>query len=664
MKRVLSIVITAVFLIQTAVIGAFSVDDDLFVVLMNNEESGNMIHTYSTPLLAGDINGDNLVSSADKKILTKKLVGEESEGIRFAFDLNGDGIVSAKDSSVMSQVLSGIIKTQYISNTTVKKSYQTEEDALELYVDDAKDTDALFEIDTSFIEIQDYSYVAVVWKSAEKSEIGFIGKGNSTEYCDNVSQKQGNDYSYITFSLPENSADMKLIEVKYDSAPTKGKSIYIDSIIFSKTLEKAEEAADERLLNHSSKEKKPVTIEFNSSEALSAFTNRNMTALICESETVKIISAGTSDTRCVLNLEEYGICADDYKYIVYTTMLPSTDTQSYPSGKLTFYVGNIVRGETEKEYSIQYNLINDGIFHSSVIEMTDAAFWSGTVHEIMINNFVSPTIGSYHYIKSISFCSSYEQAIKIREGRTEETTDVRQLFDYGIYEDGTMQMSYRYYIPYDYNKNICYPVLTALHGAGQRGIDGVSNIKAGFSLMLNNLTDVARNSIIFAPQCPEGTGWAGLESNWYNGSYSISNVPETDAMKAALKILDNLSIRFSTDKDRYYVTGFSMGGYGTWDLLTRHPDMFAAGMPLCGGGDYTFVSPLLDIPIWAFHGTKDSTVPKCGTQDMYNSIIKAGGTKIKYTPLDGYDHNIWDCVYANEEYMEWLFSQKLSNRSE
>ena len=105
-----------------------------------------------------------------------------------------------------------------------------------------------------------------------------------------------------------------------------------------------------------------------------------------------------------------------------------------------------------------------------------------------------------------------------------------------------------------------------------------------------------------------------------------------------------------------------MGGYGTWDVLLRHNDVFAAGVPLCGGGDPTQASRLLDVPIRAFHGTSDNIVPSRGSKQMYDAIVALGGTKCHYTALGGYDHFIWDYVYQQQWVFDWLYDQRISDR--
>jgi len=111
------------------------------------------------------------------------------------------------------------------------------------------------------------------------------------------------------------------------------------------------------------------------------------------------------------------------------------------------------------------------------------------------------------------------------------------------------------------------------------------------------------------------------------------------------------------DPKRIYITGLSMGGFGTFDLMMRRPDLFAAGLPLCGGADPAFADRIKNIPIWAFHGRLDEAVyPKYDWQ-IVDALQKAGG-KVKYTEYSTLSHNIWDITYYNPAVLEWLFAQR------
>jgi predicted peptidase len=105
-----------------------------------------------------------------------------------------------------------------------------------------------------------------------------------------------------------------------------------------------------------------------------------------------------------------------------------------------------------------------------------------------------------------------------------------------------------------------------------------------------------------------------------------------------------------------------MGGFGTWDLLSRHGDMFAAGVPICGGGDPAMAEMLVDVPIYTFLGSVDSIVPVAGTRGMAEALEAAGSSVFTYEELEGMDHGIWETVADRADVVKWLFSQTLANR--
>ena len=108
--------------------------------------------------------------------------------------------------------------------------------------------------------------------------------------------------------------------------------------------------------------------------------------------------------------------------------------------------------------------------------------------------------------------------------------------------------------------------------------------------------------------------------------------------------------------------GLSMGGFGTWDIIMRHSELFAAAVPLCGGGDFTQAPKLVDMPIWTIHGTSDYDVPYSGTRDMYVALKTLGSTVIIYEELENYSHNIWSYAAEKAEIWTWLFEQTKEGR--
>ena len=141
---------------------------------------------------------------------------------------------------------------------------------------------------------------------------------------------------------------------------------------------------------------------------------------------------------------------------------------------------------------------------------------------------------------------------------------------------------------------------------------------------------------MIAPQCPTGRWW------------------DTVAVK---DLIDQTVASQPLDPKRIYITGISMGGFATWNLLKEHPDLMAAAVPICGAGDPVTVSRFKSVPIWAFHGDKDEAVPVQRSIDMVEALKKVDGN-IRFTLYEGVTHDSWTRTYANPELYKWLLEQK------
>lgn len=222
-----------------------------------------------------------------------------------------------------------------------------------------------------------------------------------------------------------------------------------------------------------------------------------------------------------------------------------------------------------------------------------------------------------------------------------------------VYINNTEEtLPYRIFIP-EKMPRTPIPLVIFLHGAGERGIDNKIQVVHGvedlITYSLNN-----EPMIIIAPQCPENKRWC--EVDWSRLAHTMPREPSY-AMRLSLQLIEGLCAEFQIDKSRLYITGLSMGGYGAWDMIQRHPGMFAAAMPLCGGGDIACAPLLKDLPIWVFHGDTDGSVPVSRSRDMVEALKKCG-SKVKYTEYPGVGHNCWTRTYANQEVLKWFFSQK------
>ncbi|HRX80691.1 MAG TPA: prolyl oligopeptidase family serine peptidase [Pirellulaceae bacterium] len=234
------------------------------------------------------------------------------------------------------------------------------------------------------------------------------------------------------------------------------------------------------------------------------------------------------------------------------------------------------------------------------------------------------------------------------EGIAEERFETR------VYKSDSGSLPYRLLRPKDYDASQRYPLVVFYHGAGERGNDNVKQLVHGMNDFASDDVMAKYPCFVIAPQCPEGDQW--VDTPWTADTHKMPEKP-TEPMQLSLDLITSLQAEFSIDANRLYVTGLSMGGFGTWDVIQRHPNRFAAGVPICGGGDTSFAKQLAQVPIWAFHGGADSAVKPKRSRDMIEAIKEAGGSP-KYTEYPGVGHNSWAATYANREMYDWLFSQQ------
>jgi predicted peptidase len=203
-------------------------------------------------------------------------------------------------------------------------------------------------------------------------------------------------------------------------------------------------------------------------------------------------------------------------------------------------------------------------------------------------------------------------------------------------------ISYLLYLPKDFgSKDAKWPVMLFLHGRGES--DGPLSIvkKWGPPRLIERGEDFP--CIVVSPQCPRQESW-----------------PQPGQQAMLLALLDHVEQQFKGDRDRVYLTGLSMGGYGAWRLAADHPERFAALVPICGGGKLEDAARLKGMPIWVFHGTEDKAVPFQRSVEMVDAIKAAGNTTIRFTSLENIGHNCWEAAYATPEVYQWLEKQSLS----
>jgi predicted peptidase len=231
-----------------------------------------------------------------------------------------------------------------------------------------------------------------------------------------------------------------------------------------------------------------------------------------------------------------------------------------------------------------------------------------------------------------------------------------------------MKMTYYLFVPTNYNPLQKYPLVLLLHGAGERADPKATPEQNRAHLLNSYYTQVWTSSaiqqkwasFIVIPQVVTPNRWVNVPAA--ATSYTLAAQP-TDSLRMAKEIVDMLQRKYQgIDAHRLYLTGLSMGGYGTWDAIERWPDYFAAAAPLSAAGDPSKAASLVHLPIWAFHGTKDTIVPVSGSRHMIQAIIQAGGHP-RYTEYPQDRHDLWapGKVYspsADTPFFTWLFLQK------
>lgn len=221
------------------------------------------------------------------------------------------------------------------------------------------------------------------------------------------------------------------------------------------------------------------------------------------------------------------------------------------------------------------------------------------------------------------------------------------------------KLPYRFLRPLPKYQQQRLPLVIALHGAGERGNDNTQQVGNGLRLFASAGAMEKYPCYVIVPQCPKGKRW--VEVNWSLPAHRMPDTPSTP-LRLTLSLVDEIIRNYPIDTQRIYVTGLSMGGYGTWDLISRQPGRFAAAVPVCGGGDESKAALLIHTPVWAFHGARDRLVPVARSRNMIAAIRAAGGQPL-YTEYPSVGHNAWDSAYSHTpNLLPWLFSQTRSGQ--
>lgn len=221
---------------------------------------------------------------------------------------------------------------------------------------------------------------------------------------------------------------------------------------------------------------------------------------------------------------------------------------------------------------------------------------------------------------------------------------------------------YRALYPENYNVSAKkkYPLVLFLHGAGERGTDNEKQLTHGSGMFLNPVNREKYPAIVLFPQCPPEFFWPvdnRPEGRFDNAKFP-KNPPLSKSLAAVKELLDKYIADERVDTRRIYIVGLSMGGMGTFDMVARFPDLFAAAVPICGGAcPERLASAAKKVKFRIFHGDADDTVPVNNSREIY-TYLKNAGADVEYIEFPGCNHVSWNPAFNRPDFMEWLFKQK------
>lgn len=217
-------------------------------------------------------------------------------------------------------------------------------------------------------------------------------------------------------------------------------------------------------------------------------------------------------------------------------------------------------------------------------------------------------------------------------------------------------MPYQLLKPIDFSPNINYPLVIVLHGAGERGDDNISQLSHGSSLFLDSNIRKRFPAFVLFPQCPEGKYWATVLSREGPNKFVYSATPDSNLVLDVLTdLLSDLDSLYHFDENRMYIGGLSMGGMGTFEMVYRNPQKFAAAFAICGGADPAIAKSMNYTPFRIDHGEVDDVVPYILSKKMVDAL-RDSGAEVIWNLHPGVNHNAWDNAFSDPELLPWLFN--------
>lgn len=235
-----------------------------------------------------------------------------------------------------------------------------------------------------------------------------------------------------------------------------------------------------------------------------------------------------------------------------------------------------------------------------------------------------------------------------------QTQNLWESHEYESYNETILP--YRLLPPPVIEEGQTYPLVIFLHGAGERGANNKDQLKHVSKSFEEKRIRAAYPAFVLFPQLRKRNTWSNGVYTSELATVSLEN-QAGNYLSAVMDVIDQLEEDHPIDPERIYIGGLSMGGFGTWDALSRWPWRFAAAFPICGAGDPSTVDRFAHIPIWVFHGEDDAVVPVEASRLMVDHLRNAG-SKVIYTEFPKVNHNSWDPAFETRHLLDWLFAQE------
>ncbi len=235
----------------------------------------------------------------------------------------------------------------------------------------------------------------------------------------------------------------------------------------------------------------------------------------------------------------------------------------------------------------------------------------------------------------------------------------QESFEHAVYHSEGDSLQYRIQYPLNYDATKKYPLVLFLHGAGERGSDNESQLTHGSKVFANTGNRNAFPAIVIFPQCPKDSYWANVDVDRSSYPIGITFHPDqkpTPHLKMAAELVHSFIENGKAEASKVYIAGLSMGGMGTYELVQRNPDTFAAAIAICGAGSTSEVKNYaMNTPFWVIHGAEDNVVNPIHSLEMAQAML-AAGAKPRVSIYEAANHNSWDSAFAEPDFLLWLFS--------